>query len=176
GASGRAGATRRLPDFLADPDEEVRFLALKWVADDRLSAFAPLVARGLGEPTLNARMYTAHATAQARLEGREVSEGRMADHFARRLLDDRAPADARRRALQLVPASHPKLTVERLSALVASDDTALQREAVQALAEHPSPKRVGVLLGVARNQKLSESVRAQALVALAEGAGGRLDE
>src|SRR5262249_872970 len=171
GASGRAGATRRLPDFLADPHEEVRFLALKWVADERLGAFAPLVARGLKEPTLNARMYTAHATAQARLEGREVSEARMADYFARRLLDDRTPADVRRRALQMVPASHPKLTVERLSGLLALGDTALQREVVQTLAEHPSPKHVGVLLGVARNQRLAEPVRAQALVALAEGAG-----
>jgi putative membrane-bound dehydrogenase-like protein len=175
-ASGRAGASRRVPDFLADADEEVRFLALKWIADDRLSAFWPLVVQGLKEPTLNVRMYTAFATALARLEGREVSEAKMADHFAQRLLDDKAPADLLRRALQQVPARHPKLTIEVLGKLLARDDPALQREVVQTLAEHPSPKHIGVLLGVAHNDKLSEGVRALALAALAEDGPNRTEE
>src|SRR5262249_29320318 len=46
-ASGRPEGVRRLRDFLADRDEEVRFLAAKWVADEKLTQYRPLLAKAL---------------------------------------------------------------------------------------------------------------------------------
>jgi putative membrane-bound dehydrogenase-like protein len=174
--SGQKEAARHIRTFLADADEEVRFLAVKWVADEKLVEQRPLVVEAMKDRTLNVRMVTALATALARLDGRGVDERQLADAFLARLLDESAPADQRRRALQLVPATHRGLTLGVLTKLLSASDTALQQEAVQALAEHPSPKRGAILRGVARNDRLDEAVRAWAVVALAEQSGEMTDE
>src|SRR5205085_12174948 len=49
-------------------------------------------------------------------------------------------------------------------------DVLLQREAARALCEHPSPKRVPMLLEAAHNRELPDAVRAQAIVGLSEKA------
>ncbi|MBI3463335.1 MAG: PQQ-dependent sugar dehydrogenase, partial [Planctomycetes bacterium] len=86
-ASGRPEAVRRLAEFLADPDEEVRFLAIKWIADDKLSEFRPHVAKALTDHTLIVRMYLALSTAQARIDNQAVNEDQMAEFFWGRLAD-----------------------------------------------------------------------------------------
>src|SRR5262249_52937616 len=86
-ASGRPEAARLVPEFLADADAEVRFLAAKWVADEKLEAARPLLAAALRDPQLSGRLYFAYMTALARLDNRSVNEGAMADFFAARLAD-----------------------------------------------------------------------------------------
>ena len=81
-----------------------------------------------------------------------------------RFADDRSSAELRVKALQMVPASHPKLKIELLGRLLAQDDTALRLEAVRTLAEHPDPRRTRLLLDAARNEALPEMVRAQAVL------------
>src|SRR5436190_611161 len=83
-----------------------------------------------------------YATALARIDGRPVNEAALADSFVRRLTDDHTPPALRAAALRLVPASHRGLTPELLVGLLAQDDPALRLEAVRALCEHPSPKRI----------------------------------
>jgi putative membrane-bound dehydrogenase-like protein len=169
-ASGRAEAARRVPEFLADPDEGVRFLAAKWVADEKLVQFRPLLVKALKDRTLNVRMYSAYSTALARVENREVSEAKMAAYFLDRLRDDKSSPALRVMALQLIPPAHPKLTLDLLTKLLHQADPALQLEAARALSEHPSPKRGQVLLEAARNPRLGEAVRAQAVLGLADRA------
>src|SRR5262249_24850892 len=126
---------------LADPDEDVRLLAAKWVADEKLSAVRPLLADALEGGRLNVRLYLAFATALARIDGRPVGEAQMADAFLKRLTDDQTPPAQRVAALRLVPAAHKGLTPELLGRLLAERDAALRLEAARALCEHPSPKR-----------------------------------
>jgi putative membrane-bound dehydrogenase-like protein len=166
-ASGRPEGLRLVADFLADPDEEVRFLAAKWVADQKLARYRPEIARALKRKDLNVRMYSAYATAVARIDGREVSEAKMAEYFLGRLRDERSPPAIRVRALQLIPATDSQLTVDFLAGLLHQPDAALRLEAARALAEHPSPKRTAVLLAAARDRRLGDAVRAQAILGLA---------
>jgi putative heme-binding domain-containing protein len=146
----------------------VRFLAAKWVADEKLTAFRPLVAAALQDRGLNARMYAAYVTALSRLDDREVSERRMADYFVSRLADDQLAAEVRARMLQLVPATHHDLKIDLLGRLLVSNAPALQREAVRALCEHPAAARFNLLRQVAGDSRLLDDIRAQAIAGLSE--------
>ncbi len=169
-ASGHPDGRKRIPRFLADPDEDVRFLAAKWISDEKLIEYRPLLIAALKDRKLNVRMYAAYATALARVDGKEVNEASLADYFLERIADAATPADRRRLALQQVPAAHKKLTVSLLGKLLTADDPALQREAVRALAEHPDAKRQEILLDAARDGRRGDEVRAHALAGLAERA------
>ena len=162
--------------FLADPDETVRFLAAKWIADEKLADYRDDVVKAMKDPALNVRMYMAYATALARLDGQEVNERSLADYFAKRLADDATPPEQRVMLLRQVPATHPKLTVDLLGKLLAQNDDALKLEAVRALAEHPNPKRSGPLFEVLRNPKLGVPLRAFAMLGLADRAQEFADE
>jgi putative membrane-bound dehydrogenase-like protein len=175
-ATGRPEGVKLVAEFLADPDEDVRFLAAKWVSDEKLTRYRPQVVEALANPKLNVRMYLAYSTALARLDGQEVNEAKLADYFLVRLADDRSPAELRAKALQMVPPTHPKLTIDLLGKLLAQDDTALQLEAIRTLAEHRDPKRGRLLLDTARNAKLSDAVRAQAVLGLSERSQDLLDD
>ncbi len=178
-ASIQAGRTSVISEFLADPDEEVRFLAAKWVADETaelkskhkpalLVQFRPLVVEALKNPNLNARMYSAYSTALARIDNQEVNEAKMAEYFFDRLADENSSPALRVKALQLIPPTHPKLTLDLLTMLLRHEDSALQLEAARTLCEHSDPKRFPVLFAAARDPQLRKVVRAQAIAGLAE--------
>jgi putative membrane-bound dehydrogenase-like protein len=175
-ASGRPEGVRLVPEFLADADEEVRFLAAKWIADEKLTQFRPAVAEALKDRKLNVRLYQALSTALARLDDQEVNEAKLAEYFLDRLADDRSPPDLRVKALQMVPPTHPRLTAELLGKLLGQEDAVLRLEAVRTLDEQAGPKRTQLLLDVIRDARQSEAVRAQALLGLSDRAQDHLDD
>ncbi len=169
-ASGSSDGVKLIPEFLADPDEDVRFLAVKWIADEKLESYKSRLVEALKDTRLNVRMYSALSTALARLNGQDVSESNMGDYFFVRLADDRSPLALRVKALQLMPANHPRLTLDLLSRLLNQGEPALQEEAVRALGEHRDSRRWDLLLGAACDSKKTVAVRAQAIVELASHA------
>jgi putative heme-binding domain-containing protein len=60
------------------------------------------------------------------------------------------------------------LTLDVLGKLVNQGNFDLQLEAARALAGHPQAKRIPLLIDVARNDKIHETVRAQAIAGLAD--------
>ncbi len=152
--------------FLDDPDEMVRFLAVKWIADEKLVDYRKDIEKAMTDPKLSVRMYIACATALTRIDGKNVDERSLADYFAKRLADDSTPAAQRAMLLRQVPATHAKLTVELLSQLAKSKDDSLQFEAVRALAEHPNMKRTTPLLYAYREANRPTATRAFATLAL----------
>jgi putative membrane-bound dehydrogenase-like protein len=164
-----------LPKFLADADEEVRFLAAKWIADDKLTAFRPQVEQALKDPKISVRLYLAFTTALARINNEDVSEARMAEFFFTKLTDPTTSPALRIAAMRLIAASHKKLTLDVLTQQLKHEDPAVQLEAVRLLNEHPDGRRVGILLDLAKNSKLAESLRAHALLGIGDGAQEHLD-
>jgi putative membrane-bound dehydrogenase-like protein len=156
----------RMADYFADADEDVRFMAAKWIADENLKGFRTLVAAALKDPKLNVRLFFAHSAALARLDGKDVNESQMADYFFARLQDAQSPAAIRVLALQMIPANYGKLTPDLLTGLLRSADPALQVEAARTLADLPSPKRLPPLLQAAQDSKLAVDVRAHAVLGL----------
>lgn len=165
-----------LPEFLADRDEDVRFLAIKWVADDKLVEQRPLIEKMLAGGKLNVRLYAALATALARLEGKEVNDAQLAEYFLRLIKDAKAEPVLRVLALQQVSGNNKALTAEILERLIEQPDVSLQLEAARALAEKTNPRPVTVLHKVLADAKRNERVRAQAIVGLAETAQEHLEQ
>ncbi|MSU80344.1 MAG: c-type cytochrome [Gemmataceae bacterium] len=159
-----------LTELLKDPVEDIRFLAVKRVADSRLVHYRVDIEKSMQDPKLSVRMYQALATALARIDGKDVNENSLADYFAKRLTDDATPIAQRATLLRQVPASHKALTVDLLTKLLKSDDGALKLETVRALVEHTSAKRHDALLGVFRDAKLATPLRAFAMVGLSDRA------
>jgi putative membrane-bound dehydrogenase-like protein len=167
-ASGREEGMRRLDEFLSDTEEDVRFLAVKWIADRKLSAFRPRLAEMLKERALNVRLFLACSSALARLDDREVNEASLAGYFLERLKDEKTPPALRVLALQMVPANHPKLTLDLLRDFLARGEPALRLEAARALSDHPHAGRERSLLDAVGNARLDDAVRAQAILGLSE--------
>ncbi|HEY7326795.1 MAG TPA: PVC-type heme-binding CxxCH protein [Gemmataceae bacterium] len=174
-ASGRTEGVQRLRNFLRDPDEDVRFLAIKWIADHKLNEFRPVIAEMLKDRALNVRLFSACSAALARLDDRDVSEAKMSDYFLDRLKDENSSPAQRVLALQMIPASHPKLTLELLGKLMAHNEPALQLEAIRSLSEHPKAGREKLLLDAINNIQLPDVVRAQAILGLSGQAAKHLD-
>jgi hypothetical protein len=165
-----------IPKFLADPDEDVRFLAAKWIADKQLVQYRPLLVEALKDQNLNVRMYMAYSTALARVDKQEVNEAKMADYFVGRLAEPSASPALRVKALQLIPPTNPKITLDLLSKLLNQPQADLQLEAARALCEYPKPERFALLLKTATESKLGDDVRGQAVLGLAEQAEKYKDE
>ena len=171
-ASGDARALARLPEFLQDSDEEVRFLAAKWIADDKLSAHRAWLQTTLKDPVISGRLYFACATALARIDDQDVNEVRMAEHFVDRLADPSSPPPLKVLALQFVPATHKKLTPDLLRTLLRQEDQTLRRAVVRLLCEVTGPHRTRLLQEVLQDEGQSLEVRAQALAGLADQSRG----
>ncbi|HWY86771.1 MAG TPA: PVC-type heme-binding CxxCH protein [Gemmataceae bacterium] len=169
-ASGKAEATERVRGFLADADEDVRFLAAKWIADLKLDGYRSQLVEALKDRGLNVRLYFAYSAALARLDGREADEAQMARFFFDRLKDTASPTPLRVLAMQMIPAAYKPLTPELLSGLLSTGEPALQLEAARALGEAPSPKRIAILREAAGNRQLDDEVRAQAILGLSGSA------
>ncbi|MBN9118732.1 MAG: c-type cytochrome [Planctomycetes bacterium] len=165
-ASGHRDAPKHLADFLADADPDVRFLAVKWVSDEKLTAFRPQIAEMLKGTGLDPRSYVAVATALARIDGKPVNENSLAEYFLERLNDKAAPTAARLMALRAIPATHKALRTERLVELLKADDAALRIEALRALKDRADAKSAPAVRAIATNEKEPPAVRAQAVVTL----------
>jgi putative membrane-bound dehydrogenase-like protein len=167
-ASGRPEGVKLAVSYMADPDEDVRFLAAKWIADQKLTDYRPRLVEALKERKLNVRLFFAYSAALARLDGKHANESEMADYFFDRLQDKSSPTAIRVLALQMIPPSYKKLAPDLLDTLVATGEPAIQLEAARALSESPSPKRIPLLLAMVRSEKLNDAVRAQAILGVAD--------
>ncbi|MBL8829605.1 MAG: PQQ-dependent sugar dehydrogenase [Planctomycetaceae bacterium] len=161
-----AGKTDMVARWLTDDDEEVRFLAVKWIADLKLQDGRAMIESMLEVGNLSVRMYQGCATALARLDGQEVSEAKMAEHFVKLVANEASPAAQRIAALRLIPATHKQLTLDLLDRLLKSNDASLSLEAIRTLAEHADPRKFARLQQIATDANRDVPQRAEAIVGL----------
>ncbi len=155
-----------LTRYLTDPDPDVRFLAVKWVSDEKLVQFRPQIVEMLKDPKLDPRGFIALATALARLDDKPVNDDGLADYFLGKLFDKSAPLATRLMAVQSVSATSNKLKTEQLTALLAEDTTLLSIEALRALKDRGDAKAAPSVVALARDAKQPVAVRAQAILTL----------
>ncbi len=164
--SGHKNATRILDTFLKDPDPDVRFMAVKWVSDEKLVQFRPQIVGMLKDPKLDPRGFIALATALARLDDKPVNDDGLADYFLGKLFDKSAPLAMRLMAVQSISATSNKLKTEQLTALLAEDTALLTIEALRSLKDRGDAKAAPSVLALARDAKQPVGVRAQAILTL----------
>ena len=165
-AQRRAGRSDMVARWLNDADEDVRFLAVKWIADQKLNDHRSAIAALLERPDLNVRMYQGCATALARLDGQEVSEAKMAEHFLKLVTNETAAAPQRIAALRLISPTHKQMTPDLLDRLLKTSDPTLRLEAIRSLTEHADPRTFARLQQLAADANRDVTQRAEAIVGL----------
>lgn len=161
-------ARAKIPQFLQDPIRDVRFLAAKWVADEKLITYRGEIAKAAASRDIDTPLALAYATASARLDDKPVTQEAVADACVGRVFDARLTAAERAGSLRLIPANHRGINVDSLAKLITSGDETLGLEALRALADRPGGAKRLVLREVLRDESRTDLARAWAIVALAE--------
>jgi putative membrane-bound dehydrogenase-like protein len=163
--SGRAA----LPFFLADADSSVRFAAIQWVGEERLTEFRLGLTHALAAGPATGRLFGGYLAALERLDGvvRTADDEWAGEQYIVRALEDsRTAPEVRRWALRMLRPDHPLLSIERLRQFIASGDPLLQMEAVRTLRDCRQDGRAAVLLQIAGNSQYPVGLRAEAVVGL----------
>lgn len=174
------GNSSIIPKLLADSDPEVRFVGIKWIADEKLSQYEPGLKSVLDRRDLSRRDLLAVVAALERTSGESKRKRRRReftpdDTLLELALDpDKSPA-LRAMALASVRVDHPRLTVAALASLSRSQDRNVKREAVRSLVIHADSERATVLAEIAADPKLDANLRADAIAGLASSAADQRD-
>ncbi|MEM9645537.1 MAG: HEAT repeat domain-containing protein, partial [Planctomycetota bacterium] len=145
----------------------VRFVGIKWIADEELSRYESNLKDVLHRADLNRRDLRAVVAALARISGDSAKEFSPADTLLATALDTDKPSALRAMALAGVGVDHPGLTVDTLASLAGAKDQNVRREAVRSLAIHADADRAAVLAEIAADKSTDANLRADAIAGLA---------
>jgi putative membrane-bound dehydrogenase-like protein len=165
---------RLLPRLLEDPDPAIRFAAIEWVGEERIKELRPKIAEILNGDANTRELFEACVAALELLDGTQRPDEFHGEQYVVRALTDAHASNALRRlALRMLRPDHPALTIDRLKKLLDSPDEALRAEAIRSLRESPRPERTDLLAAVAGGRHNPSSLRAEAIVGLAEAESQR---
>jgi putative heme-binding domain-containing protein len=144
--------------FFDDPDAEMRFECLRWIADAVLKDFQPQVEAMLIDPKIDFRLFEAVLATWNTLRGDPAAGVTNPEVLVERITDSKTPARLKGYALRLAPPTHKSLTLELLRDFANSDDEILQLEAVRTLAARRASA------DIAADDKHSPKIRAEAIL------------
>lgn len=157
---------------LQDESADVRLFAVRWIADERITALRGDVAQLLQGPQPSTRYYLAVLAtldwldSEPKLRGRDIAD----EILERELKNEDRTADAHALALGLISPDSKFLTLDRLRNYLAADQASLRLAAVRALAQQSNQDRFELLATTARDESQSDEVRAEAIMGLAAAA------
>jgi putative membrane-bound dehydrogenase-like protein len=169
---GTKDTTIVLGHALTDDSPDVRLFAVRWIADDHITALRDQVANLLDVPPSNSRYYLAVLAAVDWLDHdpRQLA-GRIADGLLVRELENKArPPAVKAIALGLISPDDPYLNIERLKQYLASESMPLRMAAIRTLGQQTNTNRFALLAEVAKDQQETEAIRAEAVSGLAADA------
>jgi len=155
---------------LDDPDPEMRFECLRWIADAVLTGFSADVEKVLSDPLIDFRLFEAALAAWNTLRGEPGAGVTHPEVLTGKILDPATPAKLKGYALRLAPASHPKLTMEVLRHLLTAREPELSLEVVRTLVARNSDEARVLLAEIAADEALDPALRADAVTGLAASA------
>jgi putative membrane-bound dehydrogenase-like protein len=168
-AAGDPKAEAILPKAMADPDPDVRFLAIEWVGEERLARYRDDLVKTLASGASTRLLFESVLAALERIDvGVKEFHQEFAgeEYVAKVLLDPKMPANVRRRALRMLRPDHPALTLDRLKIWIDDDQLGLRLEAVRTLRDGALADRTPLLSRIARDETMPVGVRAEAIVGL----------
>ncbi|MEQ1843309.1 MAG: hypothetical protein ABL994_23130, partial [Verrucomicrobiales bacterium] len=119
--------------LFSDPDPEIRFECLRWIADAVLTGFSEEVKGVLSDATLDYRLFEAALATWNTLRGEPGAGVTNPEVLVERITDPATPPRLKGYALRLAPAVHAKLTLPLLKELLAVNDPGLSLEVVRTL-------------------------------------------
>lgn len=171
--SNAAGRTDIIPALLEDDDSEVRFVGIKWIADEKLIQYESNLKGVLNRSDLSRRDLRAVVAALSRISSDSKKEFSPDETLLDLALDRDKPPSLRAMSLANVKVDHPGLTVANLASLAMSRDESVRREAVRSLTLHADADRAAVLAEIAADKSLDANLRADAIAGLASVAKGK---
>ena len=156
-----------IQQLLEDNESDVRYVGIKWIADEQLSEFEEPLKNVLNRSDLNRRDLRSVIAALAQISGGSKTDFSPDEALLELALSEDKPAALRSLSLANIKVTYPRLTVGVLEALTESNYPAIQREAIQALAIHPDSEKVHALAKIADDQSVSTDLRADAIAGMA---------
>ncbi|MEO2045083.1 MAG: PVC-type heme-binding CxxCH protein [Pirellulales bacterium] len=169
------GHSNIIPSLLKDTNEDVRYVGIKWIADENLTQYKPLLEQQLNRSDISHRNLRSTVAALAKINGGLMGEFSPSGTMLALAEDTTKPVSLRTLALQGVKMNHAGFTVKKLANLAQSDETPIVREAIRALALHQDAKRSPLLSAIAADESFAPDLRADAIVGLAAFADENFD-
>ncbi len=161
--------------LLEDDDQRVRFVGIKWIADNQLANHRKTLEQVLDRNDVSRRDLRSVVAALARIAGAATKEFSPDDTLLGIALDSTRPAGLRAMALQSLNVDHPRLTLKTLGPLTASEDEAIRREAIRMLSLHADPAKSTLLARIACAPAIDANLRADAIAGLASVANDQIE-
>ena len=161
--SNAPGRTEIIPALLNDDDSEVRFVGIKWIADEKLSQYESQLKSVLNRSDLSRRDLRAVVAALSRISSDSKKEFSPDETLLELALDTDKPSALRAMALANVKIDHPRLTIANLTSLARSKEHDVRLEAVRSLALHADAARAQILAEIAVDTTLDVDLRADAI-------------
>lgn len=150
----------------SDPDPEIRFEALRWIADGVWKEYLPEVLKMLEDPALEYRLFEAALATTNTLKGdpgQGVTDAKM---LVERITHPNTPARIAAYAMRLAPVEHKGLGIVELKHLLDRNDPDLTREVVRSLALRKDQESQELLEKIVRGASMDEPFRLDALAGL----------
>lgn len=165
--------SRQLISKALQPDQEnedLRLLAYKWIADQRLKGFENEVFREVNEPA-SSKLFHAAITTKARIEGLNVMDEDM-EKLLTKELD--SPSSLVRRTAFLLLEDRNKVAIDQLKKIYSAGDEAMRSGVAITLRKHSQPKEAESFAREIAATDSSQKVRALASLAFAKDDGGQI--
>lgn len=152
--------------FLNRTDDDSRFEALRWIADERLESLRAEVRSMLDDPKLNFRLYEACLAAWNTLEGKPELGTVDSAMLMARLSSPKSSARIRAFALRLLDPRQKSFKPALWRELRATNDPLLISELTRAVATVGSTAATKFLLQFAEDEQIDVETRADAIAGL----------
>ena len=152
--------------FLADEDPTVTLLALKWVADHRLSEFQPQVEKRLLDPSITPAVFFGAITTLARFKSENMEEKDLLKLLKSRITSAATPEALKRTALTILPDRDRNLLVSDVEPLLSTRDEGFREWLAHLLGTLRDQHAQPVLRRLAFDVKQPDMVREAAMDAL----------
>jgi putative heme-binding domain-containing protein len=147
-------------------DPEIRFEALRWIADALWKDYLPEIQSMLDDPKLDYRLFEAALAAINTLQGKASQGVTDTKMLIDRITNPQTPPRIAAYALRLVPAGNEGLGLDALKVLLDQNNLELTQEVVRTLALRKDQESHKVLSQILKRESIQESIRLDALAGL----------
>ncbi len=138
----RPAGKKRIPELLNDTDPLVRFVAIKWIGEERLKEVWAAVKEDLEKQLATRQELEAFLATSAFLAEDKYDPGKESpgeEFVAKMLLDKNTSPQRQAFLLRMLRADHPAITAELLQKWIEGENPAVRLAALQKISQHAAP-------------------------------------
>ena len=167
-----------LNDALKDPDDRVRQMAVRVIAEKEVNECRAQLELLLKSDAMSPRLLGMTIAAIGQLDGDKtgkIDAAKINSVLLTRMNASGATDQTKAVSLHMLMPTHPKIAMNQLQVLLQSPTRQLQLAAVRYLNSDTDAARYPLLAEITADEKLDANLRAEAIVGLADDAAARVD-